>query len=100
MAQGDFSAEEAKQNWEGFKEVFEAVPKSKRGGFLGHMNDMALFLGKAEKAADVLNRVRLYFLDEKGGEESPFVKVIDGLGVPRAPLFEKSEAKKDEAKKG
>jgi hypothetical protein len=51
MAQGDFTKEEAKATEEAVKELFDAIPKSKRMGFVGHLNDIYLFLGAAGKAA-------------------------------------------------
>lgn len=32
-------------------EMFEAIPKNKRMGFIGHLNDISLFLEAAAKAA-------------------------------------------------
>lgn len=51
MAQGEFTKEEAKQTTESFTEVFKALPKSKQGNFLGHANDIYLFLEAAGKVA-------------------------------------------------
>lgn len=51
MAQGQFTQEEAKATEEAVKEVFEALPRSKQGQFIGHMNDIYLFLAAAKKAA-------------------------------------------------
>ena len=51
MAQGDFTKEEAKFTADTFKEVFNALPKSKQLAYLGHANDIYLFLSAAEKAA-------------------------------------------------
>lgn len=33
------------------EELFEGIPKTRRGGFIGHLNDLLLFLRAAEKAA-------------------------------------------------
>lgn len=51
MAQGEFTKEEAKQTIQAVKELFEALPKSKRAEFIGHLNDIFLFLAAAEAAA-------------------------------------------------
>ena len=51
MAQGDFTKEEAVQTGKAVNEVFDALPKKKRMDFLGHLNDILLFLGAAKKAA-------------------------------------------------
>lgn len=51
MAQGEFTKEEAKATKEAVEEVMKAFPKSKAGEFLGHFNDIMLFLNAAEKAA-------------------------------------------------
>ena len=51
MAQGEFTKEEAKETAEAFKEVFEALSKRKQLEFIGHANDIYLFLSAAEKAA-------------------------------------------------
>jgi len=51
MAQGEFTKEEAKQTEETFKEVFEALPKRKQIDFIGHANDIYLFIAAAGKAA-------------------------------------------------
>ena len=49
MAQGDFTKEEAKAVADIFKEVFEALPKRKQMEFIGHANDIYLFLAACEK---------------------------------------------------
>ena len=49
MAQGEFTKEEAKQTEEAFTEVFEALPKSKRPNYLGHANDIYLFLAACQR---------------------------------------------------
>lgn len=51
MAQGQFTKQEAAATREAVSEMFEAIPKSKRVGFIGHLNDVLLFIGVAEKAA-------------------------------------------------
>jgi hypothetical protein len=47
--QGRATKEEAKATEEAFKEVFEALPKRKQMEFIGHANDIYLFLAAAEK---------------------------------------------------
>ena len=44
MAQGDFTKEEAAATIEAFEEVFKALSKPKQGAYLGHANDIFLFL--------------------------------------------------------
>lgn len=51
MAQGQFSKEEAEMTETAFKEVFNALPKSKQMSFIGHANDIYLFLAAAKQAA-------------------------------------------------
>lgn len=51
MAQGEFTKEEAKQTQETVSDMFEGLPKSKKLDYIGHLNDILLFLSAAEKAA-------------------------------------------------
>lgn len=51
MTQGRFSKEEAQATREAVEEMFEAIPKSKRLNYLGHLNDTLLFLTAAANAA-------------------------------------------------
>lgn len=51
MAQGEFTKEEATETQEAFKEVFDALPKRKQCEFLGHANDIYLFLASAKRHA-------------------------------------------------
>lgn len=51
MAQGEFTKQEVGHVKEAVDEMFEAIPKSKRMGYIGHLNDIFLFLSAAEKAA-------------------------------------------------
>jgi hypothetical protein len=51
MAQGEFTKQEAQATRETFDQLFEALSKSKKLEFLGHANDIYLFLIAAEKAA-------------------------------------------------
>ena len=50
MTQGKFSKEEATATEEAVNEIMEAMPKTKVVEFIGHFNDIFLFL-KAAKAA-------------------------------------------------
>jgi len=50
MAQGEFTKAEAKACEEALKEILRAFPKSK-AEFIGHFNDIFLFLSAAAKAA-------------------------------------------------
>lgn len=51
MAQGQFTKQEADQTVTAFKEVFEALPKTRQAEYLGHANDIYLFLEAAKRAA-------------------------------------------------
>lgn len=51
MAQGEFTKEEAEETQKTVKEMFEALPKKKQMEFIGHWNDVALFVGAAAKHA-------------------------------------------------
>jgi hypothetical protein len=51
MAQGDFTKSEAKETLKALNEMFNAIPKSKRMEFIGHLNDISLFLEAAARAA-------------------------------------------------
>lgn len=51
MAQGEFTKAEADATREAVEELFEAVPKRSRGEYLGHLNDVLLFLRAAKAAA-------------------------------------------------
>lgn len=44
MAQGDFTKEEAQATIEAFDELFKATPPKKKQEFIGHANDIFLFL--------------------------------------------------------
>jgi hypothetical protein len=49
MAQGDFTQEEAKATEEAFDQVFKALPKKKQAEYLGHANDIFLFLAACQR---------------------------------------------------
>ena len=51
MAQGRFNKQEADATIEAVKEMFDAIPKSKRMGFVGHLNDIMLFIEAAKRSA-------------------------------------------------
>lgn len=51
MAQGEFTKEETIEVCKSFDEILEALPKSKLANYLGHANDIYLFLSAAEKVA-------------------------------------------------
>lgn len=51
MAQGDFTKEEAATTLTTLNEMFDAIPKSKRMGFIGHLNDVSLFIESAARVA-------------------------------------------------
>lgn len=51
MAQGQFTKEESKETQKAVEEMFEAIPRSKRMGFLGHLNGISLFISAAQVAA-------------------------------------------------
>ena len=51
MAQGDFTKEEAAATEEAVDEMFKGLSKAKQMDYLGHLNDICLFLAAAKKAA-------------------------------------------------
>lgn len=51
MAQGEFTKVEATEIEKAVDEMFKALSKSKQAEFLGHLNDIFLFLAAAKKAA-------------------------------------------------
>jgi len=51
MAQGEFTKEEAKETEDALQEIMEAFPKKKALDFIGHFNDVFLFLAAAKQAA-------------------------------------------------
>ena len=51
MAQGQFTKEEAQATREAFDEIINSLSRNKKIEFIGHMNDIYLFLDAAEKAA-------------------------------------------------
>lgn len=51
MAQGEFTKEEADATIEAVSDMFKAIPKSKSMNYLGHLNDVMLFIEAAKKNA-------------------------------------------------
>lgn len=51
MAQGEFTKAEAKETISAVEEMFKALSKAKQREYIGHWNDIALFLGAAQRAA-------------------------------------------------
>lgn len=51
MARGEFTKQEATQTEEAVEEMFEAIPKGRRFNYLGHLNDILLFVAAAKEAA-------------------------------------------------
>lgn len=51
MAQGEFTKEEAAETEVAFKEVFKALSRMKQCEYLGHANDILLFLLAAKQNA-------------------------------------------------
>jgi len=49
MTQGKLSKEEAKSCSEALDEIMKAMPKSKVGDFIGHFNDLFLFLSACQR---------------------------------------------------
>lgn len=51
MTQGHFSKEEADFTMKALNELFEALPKTRRMEYLGHLNDISLFIEAAKRNA-------------------------------------------------
>lgn len=51
MAQGDFTKQEARETKKAVEELYDALPKSKKMEFIGHLNDIFLFLEASERNA-------------------------------------------------
>ena len=51
MAQGEFTKEEAQASIEATTEVIDSLSKKKKIEFIGHFNDILLFLEAAKQAA-------------------------------------------------
>lgn len=51
MAQGQFTKQEAQHAIETVDQMFRAIPKRKALEYIGHLNDVLLFLQAAKRAA-------------------------------------------------
>jgi hypothetical protein len=51
MAQGQFTKEEATETITSFDEIFGSMSRKKKMEFIGHANDIFLFLEAAKRAA-------------------------------------------------
>ena len=51
MGQGDFTKQEADRTREAVSEMFDAISKRKQMEYIGHLNDICLFLEAAKRAA-------------------------------------------------
>ena len=51
MAQGEFTKDEAKETAKAVEQMYEGLPKTRRGRFLGHLNDILPFIDAAKRAA-------------------------------------------------
>ena len=49
MAQGEFTQEEAAATIEAVEELYDAIPKTKQMNFIGHLNDIFLFVEAAKR---------------------------------------------------
>ena len=51
MAQGEFTKQEARASREALDEIMNGIPKTKAAEFVGHFNDLFLFISAAEREA-------------------------------------------------
>jgi hypothetical protein len=51
MAQGEFPKQEADSVKDAAEEMFKALPQTKKRLFLGHLNDLFLFIEAAKRVA-------------------------------------------------
>ena len=51
MALGEFTKEEADFVKEAVEDMFNAISKSKKGEYIGHLNEIFLFIEAAKRAA-------------------------------------------------
>jgi hypothetical protein len=51
MAQGEFTKQEADETSKAVDELFRALSKPKQREYLGHLNDISLFISAAKAAA-------------------------------------------------
>lgn len=52
MALGDFTPANAQNAYEAVDEMFKAIPKKKQGEYMGHLNEVCLFISKAKGVAE------------------------------------------------
>ncbi len=65
--QGEFTKEEADIIKEAVDEMFTAIPKSKRLNFIGHLNEILIFIEAAKKAAPTEEERRQQQSTHRGG---------------------------------
>ena len=51
MAQGEFTKQAADAVKEAAEQMFKALPKTKQWDYIGHLNDLFLFIEAAKRAA-------------------------------------------------
>lgn len=51
MAQGEFTKQEAAETLKAIDEMFKALSKPKQREYLGHLNDISLFIEAAQRVA-------------------------------------------------
>lgn len=51
MAQGEFTKQEADETYKAVEEIFTALSRPKKIEFLGHLNDILLFINAAKQNA-------------------------------------------------
>lgn len=51
MAQGQFTKQEAQATIEAVDDMFKGLPKTRRMEYIGHLNDIMLFLAAAKSNA-------------------------------------------------
>lgn len=51
MAQGEFTKEEADRTKEAVEDMFKGIPKTRQMNYIGHLNDILLFVEAAKKNA-------------------------------------------------
>lgn len=51
MAQGEFTKEEADETIKAVEEMYKALSRAKQGEYLGHLNDIFLFIEAAQREA-------------------------------------------------
>lgn len=56
MSQGEFTKEEAGETASAVEEIWDALSKRKQMEYLGHLNDILLFIAAAKKHAPEMER--------------------------------------------